>query len=101
MKKFYSFLLVLILVSCSSNETSELQNNDENQSQEIVFEQGLGKDPSEFVTNWNKLVSEISSDDETLFYFSIDPEKVQWTTIDQEVLYYQFGLMKIQSLCLF
>ena len=91
MKKFISFLLVLILVSCSSNESSELQNNDENQSQEIVFEQGLGKDTSEFVTNWNKLVSEISSDDETLFYFSIDPEKVQWTTIDQEVLYYQFG----------
>ena len=53
MKKFISFLLILILVSCSSNETSELQNNDENQSQEIVFEQGLGKDPSEFVTNWN------------------------------------------------
>ena len=91
MKKLISFLLVLILVSCSSNETTELQNNEENQSEEIVFEQGLGKDPSEFVTNWNKLVSEISSDEETLFYFSIDPEKVQWTTIDQEVLYYQFG----------
>ena len=56
MKKLISFLLVLILVSCSSNETTELQNDEENQSEEIVFEQGLGKDPSEFVTNWNKLV---------------------------------------------
>ena len=42
MKKLISFLLVLILVSCSSNETTELQNNEENQSEEIVFEQGLG-----------------------------------------------------------
>ena len=91
MKKFFTTLLVLLLVSCSSTDISEEASSDDTQSQEIVFEQGLGKDPSEFVTNWNKLVSEISSDDETLFYFSIDPEKVQWTTIDQEVLYYQFG----------
>ena len=91
MKKLYSVLLVLILVSCTSNDNSDLQINNENQSQEIVFENGLGKEPSEFVINWNKLVSEISSDNDTLFYFSIDPEKVQWTSIDREVLYYQFG----------
>ena len=91
MKKFISILLVLILVSCSSNDSSELEINEENQSQEIFFESGLGKEPSEYVTNWNKLVSDISSDDDTLFYFSIDPEKVQWTSIDQKVLYYQFG----------
>ena len=92
MKKLISFLLVLILVSCSSNETTELQNNEENQSEEIVFEQGFGKNPSEFVSNWNKLVSEISSDEETLLFFSINPENVQWTSTDRNMLYYQFGL---------
>ena len=35
MKKFISFLLFLILVSCSTNETSELQNNDETAEIEI------------------------------------------------------------------
>ena len=92
MKKLISFLLVLILVSCSSNETTKLQDNEENQSEEIVFEQGLGKDPSEFVTNWNKLVSEISSDEETLFFFSINPDNVQWASTDRNILFYQFGL---------
>ena len=92
MKKFFTTLLVLLLVSCSSTDISEEASSDDNQSQEIVFEQGFGKNPSEYVANWNKLVSEIASDEETLFYFSIDPDNVQWASTDRNILLYQFGL---------
>ena len=92
MKKIYTILIVLLIVSCSGDENSAAQNSGENNSEEIVFEQGFGKNPSEFVANWNKLVSEISSDEETLFFFSINPDNVQWTSTDRNILYYQFGL---------
>ena len=92
MKKFYSLFFILLLVACSSSESSEVESTDENQSEEIVFEQGFGKNPSEYVANWNKLVSEIASDEETLFYFSIDPDNVQWASTDRNILLYQFGL---------
>ena len=78
MKKFYLVFLILLLISCSSNESSEVPSNNDNQSEEIVFEQGFGKNPSEFVANWNKLVSEIASDEETLFYFSINLLFYRW-----------------------
>ena len=92
MRKFFTILLILLLVSCSSNVNSEVSNNNENQAAEIVFEQGFGKNPSEYVSNWNKLVSEISSDEETLFFFSINPDNVQWASTDRNILFYQFGL---------
>ena len=92
MKKFYLVFLILLLVSCSSNESSEMQSNNENQSKEIVVEQGFGKNPSEYVANWNRLVSEIASDEETLFYFSINPDNVQWASTDRNILVYQFGI---------
>ena len=92
MRKFFTILLILLLVSCSSNDNSGVSNNNENQSAEIVFEQGFGKNPSEYVSNWNKLVSEISSDEETLFFFSINPDNVQWASTDRNILFYQFGL---------
>ena len=92
MRKFLTILLILLLVSCSSNDNSEESNNNENQAVEIVFEQGFGKSPSEYVSNWNKLVSEISSDEETLLFFSINPDNVKWTSTDRNMLYYQFGL---------
>jgi len=92
MRKFLTILLILLLVSCSSNDTSEESSNNENQAAEIVFEQGFGKNPSEYLSNWNKLVSEISSDEETLFFFSINPDNVQWASTDRNILFYQFGL---------
>ncbi len=92
MRKFFTILLILLLVSCSSNDSSEESNNNGNQAAEIVFEQGFGKNPSEYVSNWNKLVSEISSDEETLFFFSINPDNVQWGSTDRNILIYQFGL---------
>tara|TARA_B100002019_G_scaffold13205_1_gene10679 strand:- start:374 stop:1027 length:654 start_codon:yes stop_codon:yes gene_type:complete len=92
MKKFYSLFFILLLVACSSSESPEVESTDENQSEEIVFEQGFGKSPSDFVSNWNKLVSEISSDEETLSYFSINPDNVQWASTDRNILFYQFGI---------
>ena len=92
MKKFYSLFLILLLIACSSNESSEVDSTDENQSEEIVFEQGFGKNSSDFVANWNKLVSKISSDEETLSYFSINPDNVQWASTDRNILFYQFGI---------
>ena len=92
MRKIFTILLILLLVSCSSNDNSEVSSNNENQAAEIVFEQGFGKNPSEYVSNWNKLVSEISSDEETLFFFSINPDNVQWASTDRNILFYQFGL---------
>ena len=92
MKKFYTTFLILLLVSCTSADNSEATSSDESQSEEIVFEQGFGKSPSDFVANWNKLVSEISSDEETLSYFSINPDNVQWASTDRNILFYQFGI---------
>ena len=92
MRKFFTILLILLLASCSSNDNSEETSNNGSQTEEIVFEQGFGKNPSEYVSNWNKLVSEISSDEETLFFFSINPANVQWASTDRNILFYQFGL---------
>ena len=92
MKKFYSLFLISLLITCSSNESSVVDSTNENQSEEIVFEQGFGKRSSDFVANWNKLVSKISSDEETLSYFSINPDNVQWASTDRNILFYQFGI---------
>ena len=92
MRKFFTILLILLLASCTSNDNSEETSNNGSQTEEIVFVQGFGKNPSEYVSNWNKLVSEISSDEETLFFFSINPDNVQWASTDRNILFYQFGL---------
>ena len=51
MKKLFSVFFILLLVACSSSESPEVESTDENQSEEIVFEQGFGKSPSDFVSN--------------------------------------------------
>ena len=92
MKKICFFLVFLLITSCTSSTESNVDESGPTAGEEISFDQGLGKDPSEFVANWNKLVDEISEDEETLLYFSINPDKVQWTSTDQNILFYQFGL---------
>ena len=76
MNKFYYFLILLLISSC----TAEVETNEEEDNSatgvEIVFEQGLGENPTQFVANWNILVNEISEDEETLLYFSINPDEV-------------------------
>ena len=98
MKKLCYFLVLLLISSCSTSTGSNEEESEPSTGQEIVFEQGLGKNPTEFVANWNKLVDEISEDEETLLFFSINPDKVQWASTDQNILFYQFGLNEnIQS----
>lgn len=98
MKKLCYFLVLLLISSCSTSTDSNEEESEPSTDQEIVFDQGLGKNPTEFVANWNKLVDEISEDEETLLYFSINPDKVQWASTDQNILFYQFGLSEnIQS----
>jgi len=88
MKRFLILFLVSLLVaSCTSTEE---EPNAVEETQEINFTSGLGKSTTEYVSNWNKLVSEISSDEETLLFFSIDPEKVRWETPEQKILVYRF-----------
>ena len=92
MKKICFFLVFLLITSCTTSTDSNVDESEPTTGEEISFDQGLGKNPSEFVANWNKLVDEISEDEETLLYFSINPDKVQWTSTDQNILFYQFGL---------
>ena len=98
MKKLCYFLVLLLISCCSTSTDSNVEESEPPTGQEIVFDQGLGKNPTEFVANWNKLVDEISEDEETLLFFSINPDNVQWTSTDQNILFYQFGLNEnIQS----
>ena len=94
MKKFILISLsLLILIQCSQSSQSELVEED-NSSEEknITLDyQGLGKPSQEFVSNWNQLVSTISEDEETILYFSMNPDNVKWTSETKEVLYYSFG----------
>ena len=92
MKKICFFLVFLLITSCTTSTDSNVDESEPTTGEEISFDQGLGKNPSEFVANWNKLVDEISEDEETLLYFSINPDKVQWTSTDKNILFYQFGL---------
>ena len=89
MKKFIFLVLVLFFANCSSEPSNELSN--ESTNEEIIIVSGLGKTSSEYVANWNKLVSDISSDEDTLLYFSINPDRVRWTSTEQNTLFYQFG----------
>ena len=92
MKKICFFLVFLLITSCTTSTESNVDESGTTGGEGISFDQGLGKNPSEFVGNWNKLVNEISEDEETLLYFSINPDKVQWASTDQNILFYQFGL---------
>jgi hypothetical protein len=92
MKKIHLLIIFSLFISfCSSNDpvTTEIQN--EEADTVITFTQGLTKSSSEYVSNWNKLISEISNDEETLLYFSINPDNVRWTSPERTALFYQFG----------
>jgi len=92
MKKFCYFLVFLLIATCSSSTETAQEEATSKTGNQVVFDQGLGESPTQFVANWNILVDEISEDDETLLYFSINPDEVQWTSTDQNILFYQFGL---------
>ena len=89
MKKTFILSIIFLLISLCST-SSEVENVPTTVSA-IDFQKGLAKNTSDYVSNWNRLVSEISNDQETLNFFSINPEKVKWNSPQQELLYYQFG----------
>lgn len=94
MKKITILLLFSLIFSfCSSTDTetteTESQTNDV-----IIFTKGLGKSTSEYVSNWNKLISEIANDENTVLYFSINPDELRWASSEQTVLFYEFGKLE-------
>ena len=94
MKKFILLSLsFMVLIQCSQSTESEIINDAEpTEENDISLNyQGLGRPSEEFVSNWNELVSTISEDEETILYFSINPDNVKWTSETKEVLYYSFG----------
>ena len=86
-------LSFLVLMQCSSSNESETVEEEESTGEEALTlnYQGLGNPSEEFVSNWNQLVSTISEDEETILYFSMNPDNVKWTSETKEVLYYSFG----------
>ena len=94
MKKFVLLSLsFMVLIQCSQSTESEIINDTESTEENDISlnYQGLGRPSEEFVSNWNELVSTISEDEETILYFSINPDNVKWTSETKEVLYYSFG----------
>ena len=89
--KFLVFLIIFI-VGCASTET-DIQEGDEGMSidNELNWSQGLGKSPEEFVSNWNKLIDSISNDQDTITFFSIDPDGIYQVSTAKETFVYQFG----------
>jgi hypothetical protein len=90
MKKIIIISMVFSVISFCSTGT-ETVNETTTTVNEISFQKGLAKNTSDYVSNWNKLVTEIAGDAETLNFFSINPDEVKWNSPQQEFLYYQFG----------
>ena len=86
-------LSFLVLIQCSTSNGAETVQEEESSGEETLSlnYQGLGNPSEEFVSNWNQLVSTISEDEETILYFSMNPDNVKWTSETKEVLYYSFG----------
>ena len=83
----------MVLIQCSQSTESEIINDTESTEENDISLNylGLGRPSEEFVSNWNELVSTISEDEETILYFSINPDNVKWTSETKQVLYYSFG----------
>ena len=98
MKSFKFLLLVIFfIVSCSETESDVQEINETVANEttaidnEIIWSQGIGKSPGEFVSNWNKLIDSISDDQDTITFFSIDPDGVYQVSNEKETLVYRFG----------
>tara|TARA_B100000902_G_C27287641_1_gene905319 strand:- start:1132 stop:1767 length:636 start_codon:yes stop_codon:yes gene_type:complete len=87
----YSFLFSILFIGCSSDGVEEETEAIQDSETDIVISEGLGETAEIFVSNWNELVSTISEDEQTTAFFSMNPDEVKWTSIEQETLYYEFG----------
>ena len=68
MKKISLLLFILLFSFCSSTD-SETTETESQTNDVIIFTKGLGKSTSEYVSNWNKLISEIANDEDTFYIF--------------------------------
>ena len=98
-KTIYLIFFILVFMGCSSEEVTEEQesnlNEEKNESipinDEVSWSNGLGEPPEEFISNWNRLISSISNDEDTILFFSINPNNVNWASEAEQTLVYQFG----------
>jgi hypothetical protein len=87
-----SLIFLILLIGCNSEDTSIEESGINNSVEsELSISEGLGETSEIFVSNWNQLVSNISEDEQTSNFFSINPDEVKWTSIEKETLYYEFG----------
>ena len=78
-------------LSIENNEEEVVENNNNNQEDLVGWNSALGKSPEIFVSTWNSVVDSISDDEETILFFSINPDEVKWTSADKDQLVYKWG----------
>ena len=78
-------------LSIENNEDEVVENKNNNQQDSVGWNSALGKSPEIFVSTWNSVVDSISDDEETILFFSINPDEVKWTSPDKDQLVYKWG----------
>ncbi len=78
-------------LSIENNEDEVVEKNNNNQEDSVGWNSALGKSPEIFVSTWNSVVDSISDDEETILFFSINPDEVKWTSTDKDQLVYKWG----------
>ena len=78
-------------LSIENNEDEVVENKNNNQDDSVGWNSALGKSPEIFVSTWNNVVDSISDDEETILFFSINPDEVKWTSADKDQLVYKWG----------
>ena len=78
-------------LSIENNEDEVVENKNNNQQDSVGWNSALGKSPEIFVSTWNSVVESISDDEETILFFSINPDEVKWTSPDKDQLVYKWG----------
>ena len=78
-------------LSIENNEDEVVENKNNNQDDSVGWNSALGKSPEIFVSTWNTVVDSISDDEETILFFSINPDEVKWTSTDKDQLVYKWG----------
>ena len=95
--KIALFLLLISFCAADSNLSIEnnvdevVENKNNNQEDSVGWNSALGKSPEIFVSTWNSVVDSISDDEETILFFSINPDEVKWTSTDKDQLVYKWG----------
>ena len=95
--KLALFLLLISFCAADSNLSIEnnvdevVENKNNNQEDSVGWNSALGKSPEIFVSTWNSVVDSISDDEETILFFSINPDEVKWTSTDKDQLVYKWG----------